>query len=168
MASTQRTDRSSRDARNIGRRIVMIGYYSVFVIVTGIGTWQVTEQAFRRLGNPQSDTPIDCVEGINSLATAISRARGAALTSHAEESEAVKNYRDGLNPEWERRGDIERACMSNKQHLETLEAVVHLGFVEEHAVRREAVELSTVRRKTSDMVRRHTSPAPSTPTNSDP
>ena len=161
MAVQDRPDRQERKARRKGRRGVMIGYFVLVVVVIGICTVQVTTQAIGRLGGTHSDAPVDCVPGIRSLVVAVDRARTAAAASHQDESEAVALFRSSLEPEWARRGDIERACQGDPARLETLDAVIHLGFAEEHAVRRDAVELSEIRRKAADLVHKHVPPPPS-------
>jgi hypothetical protein len=160
MAVQERPDRQERKARRKGRRGVMIGYFVLVVVVIGICTVQVTIQAVGRLGGTPSDAPVDCAQGIRSLVTAIERARSAAAASHEGESEAVALFRSSLEPEWARRGDIERACKGDPARLEALDAVIHLGFAEEHAVRRDAVELSEIRSKAADLVHRHVPPPP--------
>lgn len=163
MAVQDRPDRQERKARRKGRRGVMIGYFVLVVVVIGICTVQVTTQAIGRLGGTHSDAPIECAQGIRSLAVAVERARSAAAASHEGESEAVALFRASREPEWARRGDVERACKGDPARLETLDAVIHLGFAEEHAVRRDAVELSKIRSKAANLVRMHLPPFPSAP-----
>ena len=159
MAVQELPDRIEREARKKGRRIVMIGYFVLVVIVAAISAWRVTGQVIEQRHGTRSSEPIDCSEGIRSLVTAVDRARNVAATSTLGESEAVNLFRNSLRPEWDRRGDIQHACSTSNDLLNTYGAVMHLGFVEEHAVRRDAVELAVVRRRAADLVRRHIPPA---------
>ncbi|HQB44047.1 MAG TPA: hypothetical protein PLV85_10605 [Polyangiaceae bacterium] len=159
-----RQDRQERNARKKGRRGVMIGYFVFVVVVIAVCTVQITTQAVGRLGGISSSTPIDCDRGIESLMAAVERARSAAATSHETETKAVALFRASLEPEWSRRGDIERACAGQPDRLEALDAVIHLGFAEEHAVRRHAIELSDIRRKAASLLRRPASPSLSSST----
>ena len=159
MAVQELPDRIEREARKKGRRIAMIGYFVLVVIIAAISAWRVTGQVLEQHHGGRSSEPIDCSEGIRSLVAAVDRARTVAATSTFGESEAVNLFRDSLRPEWDRRGDIQHACSASADLRNTYDAVMHLGFTEEHAVRRDAVELAAVRRKAADLVRRHMPPA---------
>ena len=159
-----RPERKDREARRKGRRLVMIIYFSLVVLVIAVAGWQVTSQVFAQRAGSHSDDPIDCIEGIRSLMAAIDLARSTTSASHEQESDAVHRFRSSLDDTaWKRRGDIQRACQGDPDRLRTLDAVLHLGYTEEHAVRRNAVELAAVRRRAVDMVRQHIPPTSSEP-----
>lgn len=99
------------------------------------------------------DAEVECVAGIRSLVTAIDRARSRVDGSNQRESDAVARYRKALQPEWSKRGAVRRACRGDPARLRTLDAVVHLGFAEEHLVRRNAVELAPFRRRAAELIR---------------
>ena len=163
MVASEYAGRQLRQARKKGKSAVMIAYFSAIVVAAAICTWRVSTQAVERLHGDYSDEPINCVDGIRSLELAVNRARRLSSDTNADESASVAMYRSYLNPEWKRRGDIERACSGDPGRMEALDAVVHLGFAEEHAVRRDAVELGAVRRKAASMIQKHiplVAPAP--------
>lgn len=162
MATNDRPERLKREAQKKGRRIVMVGYFILVVAVTAIVTVEITTQVFQASNETQDCTsnncaPIDCAEGIRSLVTAIDRARNKISASDANESQAIAIFRASLNPEWQRRNDIERACKESEGYLETLDAVVQLGFAEEAAVRREAIEIASIRHQAAELIRLHLS-----------
>lgn len=135
----------------------MIAYFALVVVICTICTIQVSSQAISRIGGKSND-PVECVDGIRSLARAIERARVAVHRSDLKESEAVSCYRSNLEPEWSRRGAVQEACQGDANRLRALDAVIHLGFAEEHAVRRDAVELASFRRHATDLIEKHLPP----------
>jgi hypothetical protein len=135
----------------------MIAYFALIVVICTICTIQVSTQAISRIGG-ETDEPVECVDGIRSLARAIERARVAVHRSDLKESEAVSRYRSNLEPEWSRRGAVEKACQGDKNRLRALDAVLHVGFAEEHAVRRDAVELASFRRRATDLIDKYLPP----------
>jgi len=155
-------ERQNRRARKKGRRGVMIAYFVVVVVVITICTVEISIQAFSRLGGTSRDAQVECVEGIRSLIAAVDRARSGVDGSNRKEADAVIRYRASLEPEWSRRGAVRRACKGDIGRLETLDAVVHLGFAEEQAVRRNAMELAPFRRRASELLEKNL-PAASAP-----
>lgn len=137
----------------------MIAYFVLVVVIITVCTVQISIQAFSRLGGKATDAQVECAEGIQSLVAAIDRARTAVDGSNRRESDAVATYRAALQPEWSRRGAVRRACKGDAERLATLDAVVHMGFAEEHAVRRNAVELAPFRRRASKLIEQNL-PAP--------
>lgn len=138
----------------------MIAYFVVVVVVITICTAEISIQAFSRLGGKSTDAEVGCVDGIRSLVAAVDRARSGVDGSNRKEADAVNRYRSALQPEWSRRGAVRRACKGDVGRLETLDAVVHLGFAEEHAVRRNAVELAPFRRRASELLEKNLPVAP--------
>ena len=148
-------ERQKRRARQRGRRAVMIAYFVVVVVIISICTIEISIQAFSRRGGKATEARVECVEGIRSLVAAVDRARSGVDGSNRKEADAVARYRAALEPEWSRRGAVRRACKGDPARLETLDAVVHMGFAEEHAVRRSAVELAPFRRLASQLMQKN-------------
>ncbi|PIE05584.1 MAG: hypothetical protein CSA75_03980 [Sorangium cellulosum] len=147
MTSDEQQDRRAKDK---GRRVIMIAYFVVVVVVCAICVVEISVQAFSRLRGRATDEKVQCMEGIRGLVAAVDRARSAVDGSNRKESDVVAQYRAGLEPEWSNRGAVRRACRNNADKLRALDAIIHLGFAEEHAVRRNAVELAPFRRRASE------------------
>lgn len=153
-------DRTTRRVQKKGRRAIMIAYFVVVVIISTICTIEIVIQAISSQGGRATDAHVECVEGVRSLAAAVDRARSKVDGTNRVEADAVAKYRAALEPEWSHRGAVRRACRGDRQRLDALDAVVHLGFAEEHAVRRNAVELAPFRRRASELLNAHIPPAP--------
>lgn len=138
----------------------MIAYFVVVVVIITVCTVEISIQAFSRRGGKATEAQVECVEGIRSLVAAVDRARSRVDGSNRKESDAVSRYRAALEPEWSRRGAVRRACRGDSARLETLDAVVHMGFAEEHAVRRNAMELAPFRRHASELIDKNLPAAP--------
>ncbi len=141
-------------ARRKGRKAIMVVYFAFSVLVIAVCTIEVSVQACARVTRTD-DVPVECNSGVLSLMGAVERATKTASTSTLSEREAVESYRQSLEPEWSRRGDIRRACQGQPKLEETLDAVLRLGWGEEQSVRRDSLETTELRRRARELVARN-------------
>jgi hypothetical protein len=137
-------------ARRRTRRAVMAAYYGVvvafIVVAAGNVTWQIWAPRFHK------HPPTDCGAGLESLKAAVGRARQAAGDlSEASEDAALSRFREALQPEWDRRDAVARACESNAELARALDVIERLRYAEERAVRREVSELAPLRRRVEQL-----------------
>ncbi|MCU0692158.1 MAG: hypothetical protein MUF54_12230 [Polyangiaceae bacterium] len=141
---------------------MMIAYFAFVVLVSLVCTVEISLQAFE---SPTGTShPTTCREGILSLMAAIDRARQHSEEPVATENGAVQRFRQAREPAWSRRDAVLAACRGDEQMTEAFDAVVHLGFAEEHGVRREAIELGPFRLRARKLVQTYVEP--STPADS--
>jgi len=163
MAQPDRRGPSSPRAR--GRRMALIVYYIMVVLVGGAAAVQISRQVLfgpgpATLGNDApsgavSTAPLPpgtCHQGLRSLFDALTRAREAAAGSEGGEDAALARFRKALEPEWNRRDGVASRCRGTAKDAATLDAIERLRYAEEHAVRREAGELAPLRRKVQAIV----------------
>jgi hypothetical protein len=131
-------------SRRLGRRIGL----GLFAALLSAFTIVCSGQIILQVWFPSSEETIkSCRSGIQSLVTAVERARQAAAAENGDERAALARFRAKLAPEWQRLPAVERACEADEQARGALRDVVELRFAEEHAVRYEAVALARLRRR---------------------
>jgi hypothetical protein len=145
--------KKAESARRKGRRWMMIAYFAFVVVIVVVCTVEVSLQAFAR-PHGNVDDSVKCAEGIASLARAVDRGLVAVNDDTLTEFEAVDKYRNALEPEWSMRGSVRAACEGDEGKLEALDAVVHMGFAEEHTVRHNAFEIAPFRRRARELLMR--------------
>ncbi len=126
-----------------GRRIaaiVFLSFVSAWVLAVAA---QITQQALAPRSDPSPYR--DCREGMVALHGALVRARNAAEGDLDPES-ALRTFRGELDPEWTLLPGIRKTCTAAPE-LRSLDALERLRYAEEHAVRREAASLATLRRQ---------------------
>ena len=137
-------------SRRRGRRIALIVYYGLVVLVGGAAAVQITWQVFLA---PRPPPPAGaCHDGLRALFDATTRAREAAARSEGGEDDALARFRKALEPEWGYRDGVASQCQGSAADAATLDAIERLRYAEEHAVRREAGELAPLRRKVQAIV----------------
>ncbi len=138
--------------RKVARRWVLVSYFAFVVLVIVASTLQIAYQAMRRPSVRASTTT--CVQGLIELDRALGRARDTACRSDLPEHQAVLAFQEALHPEWGLQQETREACKANHLGTEALDAVVELRYAEEHAARREALELADRRRKVHELLDR--------------
>jgi hypothetical protein len=141
--------RDPRSPRARGRRIAIVVYYGMVVLVGGAAAAQITRQV---LLDPSHPAPNACREGLRALFDALARAREAGAGAEGGEDAALARFRTALEPEWSSRDGVASRCRGNAKDTATLDAIERLRYAEEHAVRREAGELAPLRRKVQAIV----------------
>ena len=131
----------------------MIAYFAFVVVVCVVSVVEVTLQAFARPHGNVNDS-VKCAEGIAALARAVERGLVAVSDDTLTEFEAVDKYRNALEPDWSTRGSVRAACEGDEGKLEALDAVVHMGFAEEHTVRHNAFEVAPFRLRARELLKR--------------
>jgi hypothetical protein len=151
-----RPDRQTRSPKAQGRRLAVIVYYAMVVLVGGSVAVQITRQVFFE---PAAPPPYaTCHDGLRALFDAMARAREAAAGSAGGEDAALARFRSALEPEWGYRDGIASRCQvkdnpaATPEDARTLDAIERLRYAEEHAVRREAGELAPLRRRVQALV----------------
>lgn len=162
-SDTAKPDDRRASLRKRTLRYVMIGYFFVVLAVCAVSAVQVVEQALFREPESKLESAdvkrFECAEGIRLLDDAIDRARKTVHRSALDETQAMKKYREALEPIWSHRAVIERACMGDAQGELAVRALIRLGYAEEHAVRSDAMELSRLRKRTEQLVQAVARPA---------
>jgi len=133
----------------LGRRAGIIAFAIPVAGITAVWSLQILSTVFASGGEPS----IGCREGLFQLAGAIQRAREAAAGEPNGERAALARFRAALNPEWNHRDGLERACGADPQTRLTLREIDALRYAEEHAVRYEAGAVAAQRRRTDDLLR---------------
>jgi hypothetical protein len=90
---------------------------------------------------------VDCRRDIQGLINAVRRAREAAAQTTSGERDAVSRYRAALEPEWSLRAVIGEHCNSDPDARRALGDVDRLRYGEEHALRYEAMDIASLRRR---------------------
>lgn len=101
---------------------------------------------------------VDCRRDIQRLIEAVRRARDAAVQTSSGEREAVSRFRAALEPEWSLRPAIGERCKNDPDAMHTLGDVDRLRYGEEHALRYEALDVASLRRRVSVEERRLAAP----------
>jgi hypothetical protein len=131
-------------ARRRGRTIGVAvggGLLTLFTVVCSI---EIIVQAWTPTKTP---TDLDCPEGTKRLIAAVRRARAAASEAQGGEREAVARFREALEPEWSMRTAIGERCKPDEQATQALGEVDRLRYAEEHALRYEALDIASRRRR---------------------
>ncbi len=145
-------DPSQRRARRVGRRVGQVVYYAVVGAFVVAATWQVTEQVFFPTPPTLTHAIRSCEEGLETLLSGIEAAKRAAATEdgHQHEEAALERFRDVISPIWAQRDAIGEQCRA-PEHKRLLDALDRLRYSEEHGVRKQAAELTALRRRVEGM-----------------
>jgi len=101
---------------------------------------------------------VDCRRDIQRLIDAVRRAREAAVEASSGERDAVARFRAALEPEWSLRPAVGDRCKSDPDALRALGDVDRLRYGEEHALRYEALDVASLRRRVTAEERRLSEP----------
>jgi hypothetical protein len=112
-----------------------------FTVVCSI---EIIVQAWAPTG-PSAD--VDCRRDILRLIRAVRRARESAIQATSGEREAVARFRAALEPEWSLRPAIGDRCKREAASMRALEEVDRLRYGEEHALRYEALDIASLRKR---------------------
>ena len=124
-----------------GRRIAVRVYYLLLAAVCLMAGGQVTrELLFARAPERTPVSSATCAHGLRALIAAVTRAKVAANTSALGEDHALNSFRAALEPEWGRAAEVSASCSGSVRDEAALDAIFHLRYAEENAVRREAAE----------------------------
>ena len=147
-----------RGPRWVGRRAAQGLYYALVVSIAVAATYQLTQQIFFAHPAAQPASYASCDEGLRDLYAAIGRARRAAQgegtdVEAASDEAALLRYRAALAPSWQHRDAVAEMCRGRGRDA-LLDVIERLRYSEEHDVRHQAAELSTLRRRVHGMVAR--------------
>ncbi|HLV68971.1 MAG TPA: hypothetical protein VKY73_24305 [Polyangiaceae bacterium] len=134
----------------LGRRLGIVAFAVLVASVTATWSLQILDQVFWTEG-PPSD--VSCRDGLLELERAITRARTAAAFEARGERAALARFRGALEPEWERRDAVARACREDALGRAALSEIDALRYAEEHAVRYEAGAVAAQRRRAEAILR---------------
>ncbi|MEM6791411.1 MAG: hypothetical protein AAF715_28090 [Myxococcota bacterium] len=142
-------------ARAKGRRIAFAVYLSSALAIALACAVQITEQTFFAEA-PAAPLPFEtCEEGIHELYAAVERGRTAAdeRTRQGRDRRpeaALYHFRERVTPVWAHRRGVAELC--GPAHRRLLDALDRLRYSEEHVVRHQAAELTTLRHRVRDLV----------------
>ena len=123
----------------------VVGAFIVFAVVN------IASQIWTR--TRVASSPDTCEAGLLDLVRAVERARAAASTSPSDdEAVALGRFRRALDPEWQAYEGIARVCRQHASWAPSLDLVQRLRYAEARATRRDAAELSPLRRKVDELV----------------
>jgi hypothetical protein len=145
--------------RRRGRAVGTAVFAAVLTSFTAVCSVEIITQAWAPSG---VRAEVDCRSDIRALISAVRRARDAAMEATSGEREAVSRFRAALEPEWSRRPAIGDHCKRDPEFARTLEEVDRLRYGEEHALRYEALDVASLRRRVVDEEKRLEGP-PSVP-----
>jgi hypothetical protein len=131
-------------AQSEGKRIAHVIVISIAVAFVGASAAQIIPAVFGLDARPLPSVPAvvegsggsserGCADGIRALALGLDRATLVA-------------WRDGVLPEWNTAGDVERACAKSRQGLDAWAALLRLRRADEDVVLRGLTELAPLRR----------------------
>ncbi len=133
-----------------GRRLATIVFLAVVAVFTITQAGQITKQVMFPQVPPSN---LGCEQSLAQLYTALERARTAG-EADLDQDTALARFRAALEPEWATLEGARRNCSSTEQRR-SLDALERLRYAEEHAVRREAASLATLRRQVAADVAKH-------------
>lgn len=145
------THRLSR-RRLIGRRVGQAVYYVTVVAIAVAVTWQITQQVFFPVAPDAQTRVTSCEQGLRALLDGLEEAKLAAYRQDGDfdEEAALDRFRLAISPSWAQRDVIGDICQSPKQKR-LLDAMDRLRYSEEHGVRKQAAELTALRRRVGEM-----------------
>ena len=148
-----------RGPRWLGRRVAQGIYYALVVSISVAATYQLTRQVFFAGAAAEPVPYRGCEDGLRELYDAIGRARHAAEgvgtdVEAASDEAALLRYRETLAPTWQHRDAVAELCRGRGLDG-LLDVIERLRYSEEHDVRHQAAELSTLRRRVHSLVERH-------------
>ncbi|MDP9148420.1 MAG: hypothetical protein M3O36_00545 [Myxococcota bacterium] len=134
-----------------------VGAFTAFAVVfVASSAMQIVRAVFFRetlifSSSVPGSTSEGCAQRIASLLRALDRANAKAraeqsLPPKLNDDASLVVFRQGLHPEWDDRGAIERACASSAAGLESWAAVSRLRAALEEWIRRERIALEPLRR----------------------
>lgn len=132
----------------------MIGvFYTGVVIFCAAMSIQISIQVLSINPTPHRGS---CREGLRSLAGALDSARAASEGVDDQPEIAIGKFRAALSPAWDARDSVFKACEqeNNATLLADFDLLERLRAAEESAVRRDARDLSSLRRRTREAVLR--------------
>ena len=131
---------------------------ALVLFVGGVPAAQVVREAFFPR-QPDGPFPFaSCRDGLRALYVAIERGREAARQANESgeassgEETALARYREAVEPTWRYRDQVVGLCRSAREHEGALDAIERLRYAEEHGVRSQAEELSSLRRRARQIV----------------
>lgn len=139
-----RTHDPREAARRRGRTLGIALFAAIVTSITVAWSAQIILQVWTP---PQEPTELSCREGFQALLAAVERARSVAALETGGERESLARFRDALNPEWLQRRPIGEECRDDEKALRALRALDRLRYAEEHAVRYEAMDVASRRRR---------------------
>lgn len=134
--------------RRARRTVIGIFYTGVVVFCAAMST-QISIQV---LSTRPGDFRGSCRDGVRSLASALDSARVASEGVDDQPEIAIVKFRGALSPAWDSRDAIAKICEDEKNAtlLADFDLVERLRAAEESAVRRDARDLSSLRRRTRE------------------
>jgi hypothetical protein len=155
---SQPPPRPAEDPRvRFARRTTIGLFYGGVVLFCAAMSTQISIQV---LSTNDGAYPGTCRDGLRALAEALDSARNASEGVDDQPEVAIAKFRGALSPAWDARDAVTKTCA--QEHDATLTAdldlIERLRAAEESAVRRDARDLSSLRRKTREAVARDLSP----------
>lgn len=128
-----------------GRRLALAVFYGGVVLFTASLSGQITWHVMK----PQPAPPagLECKPQLALLVEAIDRAKAAASEETSDPDRALSRFRAALSPAWDSHPSIAQVCGKDPKLAEMLDSVERLRYAEENAVRRDARDLSPLRRR---------------------
>ena len=133
------------------RRTVIGLFYGGVVVFCAVLSIEISVQV---LSPSAVAYPGTCREGLLGLARAIDSARVASEGVDDQPEVAIAKFRAALSPAWDARDAIVKVCEGEKSAvlLGDFDLIERLRSAEESAVRRDARDLSSLRRKMREVV----------------
>ncbi len=135
-----------------------VAYVALVLFAGAVPAFQVVRHAVFPPA-PQGPAPFStCRDGLHALYAAIERGREAARLanesgdSRSGEETALQRYREAVEPTWRYRDQVQALCRSAPGQEGALDAIERLRYAEEHGVRSQAEELSSLRRRVRQIV----------------
>jgi hypothetical protein len=125
---------------------------ATFGLVVGAITLILSTQIVRVTLLPSSsEAALDCPKSVQSLWTALQRARRSAAGVPGEQP-ALSTFRAQLEPEWLQLASIQKQCQQRAEWASAVGALTQLRFEEEQAVRNEARGIAAQRQLAEQLV----------------
>jgi hypothetical protein len=131
-------------ARRRGRTAGIVLFAVIVTAFTAICSVEIIVQAWAA---PPGTGQVECRTGLSDLIRALRRARGAAAEVTGGEREAVAKFRASLEPEWAARPGLTDRCAGDRAATHALGDIDRLRYAEEHALRYEALDVASRRRR---------------------
>lgn len=128
-----------------GRRIALGLFFGVVVALTATLSGQISWHVYSP--QPAPDPSLECRPQVVLLAAAVDRAKAASNEEPSDPEQALARFRQQLSPAWDLHPQIAQVCSRDPKLAELLDAVERLRYAEENAVRRDARDLSPLRRR---------------------
>lgn len=158
----QEGTKADADVRRRGRRVAATVFYVLVVVFIVIPVTQLSMQLF---ASGKGGAPVDCRSGIVELARAVETARAASEHGEASPDAALARFRAALSPAWDGRDRVLAACRASgdPKLLDAFDTIERLRYAEENVVRRDARDLSPLRRRVRELMTGLLGAAPSPP-----